>query len=358
MYRRYISTLLVVVVLSAAAMAGIDYVVDPLLVFRVSRIFKPILSTQQRYQNPGLARNYPSPGILLGTSMAVNFSPRQIRDVLGLDLIKLTVYGGTAHELAVTAQAALDAGRVKEVIWMIEPWQFRGAVNRVRDDYGPFPYYLYEKNNYLGWLKYYILNADTLGRSLRVAAETMLGHVPPLEQQLEHAYEAEGATNVVYARSVVVEDYKRLVAADIAKKENAHNDYDIALLKSSSEENFLKIIRSHPEVKFTIIIPPYSLAQHKLYRDCVPEVFENMLAWKRFVLESGVPLQNAAFYDFQEDIDISGNLDLYHDLVNYKSWLNDWIIDKVKNGYGRVQKEQINPNIELLRSQVTHFSVE
>ena len=54
-----------------------NFTVDPLQFYRPASFYEPYYSMQQRYQNPGLARNFPYDTVIIGASMSENFVPSQ-----------------------------------------------------------------------------------------------------------------------------------------------------------------------------------------------------------------------------------------------------------------------------------------
>src|SRR5579871_3770468 len=118
------------------------YAIDPLQLFRRAP-YAAVFSTNERYQLPGLARNYDYDTVIVGSSMAQNFYLGYADRELRARTLKLAISGSSAHEQFLILNVALRTGKVKRVVWSLDQWEFRGSPQRVRDDLGVFPYDLY-----------------------------------------------------------------------------------------------------------------------------------------------------------------------------------------------------------------------
>ncbi len=166
MHGRYLRWYAAINILTCVAVPmAITYVVDPLQFFRRAW-YAPVWSTNERYQNPGLARSYDYDTVIIGSSMTQNFYPSYVDRVLGARTIKLSISGSTAHEQYLILRVALDTGKPKRVIWAIDDWAFRGAPDRVRSDLGPFPFFLYDTNP-LGYVQY-LFNGSIFSDALAI----------------------------------------------------------------------------------------------------------------------------------------------------------------------------------------------
>src|SRR3954467_8036308 len=85
--------------LPMAAVAGINYLVDPFQYFRVSN--PPRFSNlMQRSQHPGIIRNYPFNSIVVGNSFVANL---QNEFGTGIAVQNLSFWGSTLREAAYVA---------------------------------------------------------------------------------------------------------------------------------------------------------------------------------------------------------------------------------------------------------------
>ena len=90
-------------------MAGaLNFVVDPLQLFRPARFFPAMYSQDNRMQNAGLIRSQPFDTVFMGTSLAIHFRQSDIDRLLGVRSVKLAMPGSNSHEQSFVLAAALD----------------------------------------------------------------------------------------------------------------------------------------------------------------------------------------------------------------------------------------------------------
>src|SRR5260221_10870863 len=128
------------VILMAAAL---NFVVDPLQLFRPARLFAAMYSQDSRMQNAGLIRSQDFDTVFMGTSLAIHFRQSDIDRVLGVRSVKLTMSGSNSHEQSFVLAAALER-HPKKVIWQIDDWIFRDAPDV--DHLAYLPADLYRRN--------------------------------------------------------------------------------------------------------------------------------------------------------------------------------------------------------------------
>lgn len=169
MYRRYLAWYVAFnVIFGVTCPAALTYLIDPLQFFRRAS-YAPTFSTNERHQLPGLIRNYDYDTAIVGTSMAQNFYPSYADRVLHAHTIKLAISGSTVHEQFLVARLALLTGKPRRVIWGVDDWVFRGAVDRVRSDLGAFPYYLYDGNPVEH--VWYLLNVTNISEAFAIISD-------------------------------------------------------------------------------------------------------------------------------------------------------------------------------------------
>src|SRR5437870_9614720 len=112
-------------VLSAAAL---NFVVDPLQLFRPARLFAAMYSADTRMQDAGLIQSQRFDTVFMGTSLAIHYRQRDIDKALGVRSLKLSMTGSSSKEQSFVLAAALDR-HPKRVIWQMDDWIFREAAD-------------------------------------------------------------------------------------------------------------------------------------------------------------------------------------------------------------------------------------
>src|SRR6202167_3054312 len=109
-----------------AAAAVLDFVVDPLQIFRPARLFAAMYSQDSRMQDAGLIRSQDFDTVFMGTSLAIHFRQSDIDRVLGVHSLKLSLNGSTSTEQNFVLAAALER-HPKRVLWEMDDWIFLDA---------------------------------------------------------------------------------------------------------------------------------------------------------------------------------------------------------------------------------------
>lgn len=326
----------------------VNYIVDPLQFYRKA-FYAPDFSDQQRYQNPGLAKNYDYETIIIGSSMSENNEPSYVDKQLNTKTLKLSIKGSSIKEQNMIAKLAIDTGKVKNVIWVVDYFGLRGDPDRVREEYGPFPYYLYDKTP-LNDIKY-LLNLDTLNQ---------VGHLMLVFLNIEKKTNPD--LNTLNTWGHIYKFDKELVLKEWAKYSQSGpvnaNEYESANIKQNIDKNILSIVKNYPGINFYLYYPPYSVLQHRYYYDKNPTLFENELTSKKYIFEQVGELPNVGIYDFQSEKKWTFELNNYKDLAHHNEKINRLIIDAIREEKYRVTKDNLNEILKSLKYQVESLKLQ
>src|SRR3569832_345570 len=78
--------------------AALNFVVDPLQLFRPAGFYQPMYSNDSRMQDAGLIESQPFDTVFMGTSLAIHFRQSDIDRTVGVHSLKLTMQGSSSHE--------------------------------------------------------------------------------------------------------------------------------------------------------------------------------------------------------------------------------------------------------------------
>lgn len=334
------------------------YVFDPLQFFRKADWYFPNFSTEERYQNPGLAKNYDYDTIILGSSMVRNFSSRYIEKILKIKPIKLSISSSNLYEQNLTFDVAYRTGKVKNVIWGFDlmlgqyfgnPGLWIAGHNKNVPD---FPYYLYSAD-ILSYHKYY-LNIDLTIKLVVHLVKTYI--LRTSHQKLDD----------------VIDDLNNFHKTTKCKEENALKKYaegiefsnkspklftqpsDFERIKKQIDDLFLKTIRTHKDVKFIIFFPPYSILLQKYYEKL--KLFDLSVSIKEYVITSLINEPNVEIYDFQDDEKITHDLNQYSDMIHYSQDINNYMIDCIRDKKDILSPKDPYQSIKKLKHQIMNYT--
>src|SRR5947199_6362017 len=106
------------------AAAALNFIVDPLQLFRPARLTPAGYSLDSRMQNAGLIRSQQYDTVFMGTSLAIHFRQSDIDRILGVKSLKLTMTGSNSVEQSFVLDQARQR-HPKRVIWQADDWIFR-----------------------------------------------------------------------------------------------------------------------------------------------------------------------------------------------------------------------------------------
>src|ERR1700687_2760048 len=152
--------------------AALNFVVDPLQLFRPARLFPAMYSPDSRMQDAGLIRSQDFDTVFMGTSLAIHFRQSDIDRILGVRSVKLAMTGSNSHEQSFVLATALER-RPRRVIWQVDDWIFRDAPDIDSDIYLPADLY---RSNTKGIARY-LFSGAMARESLWILARS----IPPLE---------------------------------------------------------------------------------------------------------------------------------------------------------------------------------
>lgn len=323
-----------------------NWAVDPLQIYRPAVPGSAIWSENQRYQIPGIVKHRDYETIVVGTSHAENFLPSLVASHLGERAVKLAISGSTAREQRLVVEKALSTGRVRHVLWVLDRIAFGrppGALGRAGDD---FPLHLYREDATTPLL--YLLSTDTFVLGL----ERLLGRGHRDLDSL-NAWHADHA----FGEGPVLADWRRRLAVLAAlRAQPSHRFVDpTAITRRSITVNLLPPIRTHPEVRFDLIFPPYAMLSYLADLARHPAAFEARQRYKADVVRATAALPNVRVFDFQGIESISRDFGHFKDLEHFDLRVNALILSAVAAGAYEVDPDRYAEQLAAQARQVRSF---
>lgn len=323
----------------------LSWAIDPLQHYHKSW-YKPFFSSEERYQNAGLARNYDYDTIILGTSMTENFLPSVVGKAMGGHVMKLSLRGSLMPEQYETAKLALSTGKVKQVLWGIDYF----ALRQPTDEEGEgFPSYLYDDNwlnDYSYWFS--ITPYEELAKGMTKLA------VRRAEQNLERL---DNWNNVVqFGRKLVMNDYRN---AQQSEYYFGANEDPLSSVQQTFNTYVLSLVQAHPEVKFTFYYPPYSVLRQAVWQQTNLVRYENQLTMRKWMFEQLQSHPNARLFDFQAESGWTFDLDQYKDLSHHREAINTAIAEAIgrDDAAYRVTADNVDARNAMLEEQVNSLVI-
>ncbi len=345
--------------------ATLNFVVDPLQLFRPSRAFPAMYSADTRMQDAGLIQSQPFDTAFMGTSLAIHFRQHDIDRVLGGRSLKLSMTGSSSREQSFVLDAAM-ARHPKRVIWQLDDWIFHDAPEPESDVY--LPAALYRRS--IKGLAGYLFSGQMARESLWILARSL----PPLEPVV-----ARLTSDLVFKFPIAdVDDINSLPPDyDVAGNYNAKkafaafrhitdpvrsrylaDGYDYDAMVRAFERDAVGLISKHPDVMFDIYFPPYSILQFVAMRDASPATLKTVYDFTAYAFPRLLRFPNVRLHDFRAVKAVTHDLENYGDVIHHSPAIDLKVLSWLAERKYVVERSAPLAPLEQLKAQVEAYRLE
>ena len=345
-----------------AMAVGLNFMVDPLQLFRPARLFAAMYSPDTRMQDAGLIQSQQFDTVFMGTSLAIHFRQSDIDRIVGGRSLKLSMTGSNSHEQSFVLAAAM-ARHPRRVIWQMDDWIFRDAPDIDNDIYLPADLY---RRNAKGIASYLFS-----GATARESAWILARSIPPLEPLV-----AKLTTGVMFKFPIFrVDDIKTLSpckdptmrrrrpptsSASPIPYRSAYlaEDYNYDAMVKTFEIDAIGLIEKNPDVKFDIYFAPYSILQFAAMRDASPATLKIVYDFTAYAFPRLLQLPNVTLHDFRAVKQITHDLGNYSDVIHHSPAVDLKVLSWLAQRNYVVDKSAPTASLEQLKAQIDAYRVE
>ncbi|MDB5577169.1 MAG: hypothetical protein JWR80_2345 [Bradyrhizobium sp.] len=347
-------------------LAGLlNFVVDPLQLFRPARLFAAMYSTDSRMQNAGLIRSQDFDTVFMGTSLAIHFRQSDIDRALGVHSLKLAMTGSSSREQSFVLAAALRR-HPKRVIWQMDDWIFREAPDVDHDVYLPADLFRRNARGIAG----YLFSGAMARESLWILARS----IPPLQpvvarltngvlfkfpiphvddiNTLRPDFDVPGFYNAKNAMAA----FRRI--ADPRRGFHLAERFDYDAMIRRFEHDAIDLIVGNPDVTFDIYFAPYSILQFVAMRDASPTTLKIAYDFSAYAFPRLAQLPNVRLHDFRAVKEITHDLGNYGDVVHHSPAIDLKVLSMLAEQKHLVDRAAPLATLEQLKAQVEAYRVE
>jgi hypothetical protein len=345
--------------------AALNFVVDPLQLFRPSRLFPATYSADTRMQDAGLIQSQPFDTAFMGTSLAIHFRQSDIDRILGGRSLKLSMTGSSSREQSFVLDAAM-ARHPKRVVWQLDDWIFHDAPEIDSDIFLPSGLYRRSAAGLAG----YLFSGQMARESLWILARSL----PPLEPAV-----ARLTSDLVFKFSVAdVDDINALPPDyDIAGNYNAKkafaafrhitdpvrnrylaDGYEYEAMVRAFERDAIGLISKHPDVMFDIYFPPYSVLQFVAMRDAAPSTLKTVYDFTAYAFPRLLQFPNVRLSDFRAVKAVTHDLENYGDVIHHSPVIDLKVLSWLAERKYAVERSAPLASLERLKAQVEGYRLE
>lgn len=329
LYKQYCRRFLCTVSILFGSLLIYVFIFDPWQLFHQPWFREPVFISNARFQNAGIINSYKFDSVILGNSMAENFSAKEASEILGGKFVNLSMAGSLFSERQIVLQHLFDKKKVSQVIMSLDhlPYIPAGQYNQ---DMPPEKFaFLYNRNPFDDFRIYFDVNlfrcwnfmeANSCWEEIPGAMRTK--SLEELYQWFPYYVKAFGGTKAWCFWSTQSKPFKTFlqeiirVAAEVKNgKENALTDKVIAECQNNSNATFdqyiLPFLKEHPETQFFLFFPPYSRLWLGMQEQYYTGYYKTYLLFIEHAVKAVSSLPNTLILGFD-------NQDFTADIANYK----------------------------------------
>ena len=333
---KWVACVTLTIIAGAALLA---FIVDPHYRYRLPRFYDTVF--YEAYATaPRLLSDYDYDVLMLGSSMARNFYIDDIEKAFNGKALKIAAAGASSYDLKKLFDTAAEAkGKdLKKMVYLLDIY----ALNKTYAHYKDFDF-MYDTDHKRDYL--YLFGRQTFSsmiylikRKMRPKGKRALQAIPNLMFSTEHAKTRYSMQEVIGCAAV----YEKIGHRQ-AKRRAGYE----AVLKSE----VLPIFDAHPEIDFTVILPPYHLYSYCL-SECYGEA-DGLLQQKTAVLKELLMRKNVRVFDFQCEENIVCNGNYFTDVQHFSSALARRILNCTVSGEFQLRTPaEIERNEAKLRKMI------
>lgn len=302
----------------------------------------------ERSQNDGITKNFEYDALITGTSMTENFKTSELDEIFGVSSVKVPFSGGSYKEINDNLVTALDYHPdLKMIVRGLDMYSFFDEADRMREDLGSYPTYLYDKNIWND--VQYIFNRDVIFNRVypMESVRQKEGFVPGVASFDQYSYWMTAyhfGIGTACPEGVSMQEAEEAVHLTEEEKERIHENID---------QNVTSLARNYPNVDFYYFFTPYSIlwwqalvTDGNIYRQIEAE---------QLVIEDILACNNIKLYSFNNRTDITTDLNNYRDTIHYGSWINSLMLRWMRDGKYQLTKENYKEYLEQELSFYTTF---
>lgn len=344
-YRKVVLNYVKILTVLISAFIATVYVVDPYMVFHNNWIHPGKVHKNFRIQSFGIINNYDFDSIIIGTSMLENTSGVEAAEKLGGTWVNLSMSGSSHFEKVTVLNYAIKNQDLKRVIFSLD-WNF-GKANHFENTFSED---LYTKSDFESRFNMY-MNKFALKCIFGIAD---CKHVPDNFDR-PNAWYAIKSHNMRFGG---FENWKANISNSQIKQafDILLSDDDITSRISDYQkildDYLVPLIENNPDIKFEILVPPYSLLWWSHYK----ADYDKVILPYREIFAKLLTYDNVNIYWFY-DMDFVSDIAIYKDLTHYHQDINSLMIDSIQKGKNIINLGNYEKKIHRFQSRVNKFDL-
>lgn len=302
--------------------AALILLLDPFVHYHLPFFGLEAAETEERSAMIGVAEHSCYETALIGSSMSENFKASSFNDpAFGTSTVKLCMQGGHFADYDVLLTEVCSHPEVKNIIFSLDNY----LLTNNPDEYPlTIPSYLSNKERIDD--AYYVLNKSVL---LEYLPKFLLNNAISSEDE---AY--FWANDVVFSEEEALSSYlpTRITAPSEELPFDTFFEFSDRFMASMTP-----YLQAHPEITFYFYVSPYSML---FWDDCVRRgTLTAQICTLERVIKELLTYENVRIFYFQDETEITCNLNLYKDYSHFAPSVNEYMIACMKTGQKEVLQD-------------------
>ncbi len=345
---------------------GTLYIIDPLKLFHTPWFYKDHLHSNMRLQAAGIINNYDFDSVILGTSMLQNTSAREASEVLGGTFFNISMSGSDFYERGIVLEYLLRKKQIKTVLYSLD---YSGLVDARRGTpvyvLGSFDY-LYDRNpfndinaylndRYLECLVRF--NSECMGRKTDFDRPNAWFNIKDQARRfggLDHWFKAHNHLRIrkTFRKIVTASDHIRKHEV----QEDPKLELKLARTRKYLDETLFEAARLHPDIRFVMIIPPYSRLRNAINAQYKKPVFTRIKVSIEYLVMQSAKYDNMEIYGWG-DASFPDDIANYKDMSHYHPDINSMMLQDIQKGAGRLTPQNVRHYLTVFEQRALQYDV-
>ena len=302
----------------------------------------------ERSQNDGIIKHFEYDAVITGTSMTENFRTSLADRLFGKKFIKIPFSGATFKEIDDNLETVLrENPDIQLIIRGLDMNKFADDKDAMREDLGEFPTYLYDDQIFNDVR--YVFNRNVIFDRVypMIRENNKKGFEPGITSFDQYA---NWMKNFTFGMSSVA---RKGIAETDPVPEVHMTEEEREVILASTEQNITSLARAYPDVDFYYFFTPYSAVWwNSLVKD---GTIRKQLEMERLVIEEILECDNIRLFSFNNLTDLTTDINNYKDITHYGIWINDLILNMMKDGKCLLTKDNYEAYLEAEEAFYTSF---
>jgi hypothetical protein len=375
MMRRYFFIMTLAWMLPIVLFTGISLLIDPYRIFHRPWVQDNyyVFNRGMRVEAAGIINTEDFESIILGSSMAANFSAQEATRSLGSKFVNISLWGSFIKERAYVLEYALRKKPVKNVIYSLDSFSFYKlpSSGMLLEPHK----YLYD-NDIVNDVFVYLGNLKSLKYAFCLNIIFSNARFCPHKDSLEGLVEWHsdqdqsrrfgGLENWLAAKN---SDEIRGALKELSKSINSINSGNIPVTDVNRvrlvnfehqkvfNEHLIASVTKYPTTEFYLFFPPYSRLKFAIQKQSDPQAFVEYLEILRMVVTECVKHPNIHVYGFETE-DFLDDIANYKDTMHYHQQFNSKMLQWMKNGDHELTPENIERYIQEISIRASSYDLQ